>query len=118
MAYERIMVQLTTEERGALLQIAELECRDPREQVRFLVRKEAQQRGLIAFTMHDVLSSGSTAIRLQLSCWRKSLPAAPTDEARVFAVMIRQELIPEFEALAQAAEDRANGLTCSNNRRR
>ncbi len=48
MAYERITVQLTTEERGALLQIAELECRDPREQMRFLLRKEAQQRGLIA----------------------------------------------------------------------
>ena len=48
MAYERITVQLTTEERGALLQMAELECRDPREQMRFLLRREAQQRGLIA----------------------------------------------------------------------
>lgn len=47
MAYLRIVVPLTADERSALLQIAELECRDPREQMRFLLRKEAQQRDLL-----------------------------------------------------------------------
>lgn len=48
MAYGRISVPLTTDERGALIKIAELECRDPREQLRYMLRTEAQQRGLIA----------------------------------------------------------------------
>ena len=47
MAYQRIVVPLTAEERDILLQIAEVECRDPREQMHFLLRKEAQQRGLL-----------------------------------------------------------------------
>ncbi len=63
MAYGRIVVQLTTEERGALLQIAELECRDPREQMRFLLRKEAQHRGLIAHA--EVVSDEAPAQRVR-----------------------------------------------------
>lgn len=47
MAYGRISVPLTTDERGALIKIAELECRDPREQLRYMLRTEGQRRGLI-----------------------------------------------------------------------
>ena len=47
MAYGRITVPVTTAEREALVKIAEAECRDPREQLRFFLREEAQRRGLI-----------------------------------------------------------------------
>ncbi len=47
MAYGRITVPVTTAERDALVKIAEVECRDPREQLRYLLREEAQRRGLI-----------------------------------------------------------------------
>jgi len=47
MAYARITVPLTTNERQALVTIAERECRDPREHLRFLVRREAQAMGLL-----------------------------------------------------------------------
>ncbi len=47
MAYGRITVPLTTNERQALVTIAERECRDPREHLRYLVRREAQAMGLL-----------------------------------------------------------------------
>ena len=47
MAYGRITVPVTTAEREALVKMAESECRDPREQLRYLLRREAQERGLI-----------------------------------------------------------------------
>ncbi len=47
MAYGRITVPLTTGEREVLRQIAEVECRDPREQMRFLLREEAYRRGFV-----------------------------------------------------------------------
>ncbi len=43
----RISVPLTTNERQALVTIAERECRDPREHLRYLVRREAQAMGLL-----------------------------------------------------------------------
>jgi hypothetical protein len=49
MAYGRVVVPLSADERGALIRIAEVECRDPREQLRFLLREEAQRRGLIPY---------------------------------------------------------------------
>ena len=47
MAYGRIVVPLSSDERGALVKIAQIECRDPREQLRYLLREEAQRRGLM-----------------------------------------------------------------------
>jgi hypothetical protein len=47
MAYGRITVPVTSAEREALVKIAEIECRDPREQLRYMLRAEAQRRGLI-----------------------------------------------------------------------
>jgi hypothetical protein len=47
MVYGRIVVPLSTDERGALIKIAEVECRDPRDQLRYMLREEAQRRGLI-----------------------------------------------------------------------
>ena len=47
MAYGRITVPLTTNERQALVTIAERECRDPRDQLRFILRREAQAMGLL-----------------------------------------------------------------------
>lgn len=43
----RINVPLTKSEAVALIRIAEAECRHPREQMRYLLIKEAQQRGLL-----------------------------------------------------------------------
>ncbi len=47
MAYARITVPLTSDDRTVLLDIAEIECRDPREHLRYLLRRDAQERGLI-----------------------------------------------------------------------
>ncbi len=47
MAMGRITVPLTTNERQALVTIAERECRDPREHLRYLIRREAQALGLL-----------------------------------------------------------------------
>lgn len=49
MANGRIVVPLSTAERGALIKIAEIECRDPRDQLRFMLREEAGRRGLIDY---------------------------------------------------------------------
>jgi hypothetical protein len=48
MANSQITIPLTTQERRSLFRIAESECRDPGEQLRFLLRREAQERGLLA----------------------------------------------------------------------
>ena len=42
-----ISVPLTTNERQALVTIAERECRDPHEHLRFILRREAQALGLL-----------------------------------------------------------------------
>jgi hypothetical protein len=47
MASSQITIPLTAQERRTLFRIAESECRDPVEQLRFLLRREAQQRGLL-----------------------------------------------------------------------
>ena len=47
MAYARITVPLTSDDRTVLLDIAEIECRDPREHLRYLLRRDAQERGLL-----------------------------------------------------------------------
>ncbi len=47
MAYARITVPLTSDDRTVLLDIAEMECRDPREHLRYLLRRDAQERGLL-----------------------------------------------------------------------
>ena len=48
MAHARITVPLTTTDRMVLLDIAEMECRDPREHLRYLLRRDAQERGLLS----------------------------------------------------------------------
>ncbi len=48
MAQARISVPLTTDDRTVLLSIAEMECRDPREHLRYLLRRDAQERGLLS----------------------------------------------------------------------
>ena len=47
MAYRRIVVPLQQKSVTFFFQIAELESRDPREQMRFLLPKEAHERGLM-----------------------------------------------------------------------
>ncbi len=47
MPHARITVPLTTADRTVLLSIAEIECRDPREHLRYLLRQDAQERGLL-----------------------------------------------------------------------
>ncbi len=51
MAITQFTIPLTPQERRSLFRIAESECRDPGEQLRFLLRREAQQRGLLTDTM-------------------------------------------------------------------
>ncbi len=48
MPHARITVPLTTADRTVLLDIAEIECRDPREHLRYLLRRDAQERGLLS----------------------------------------------------------------------
>ena len=43
----RVTVCLEEHERTVLQQMSELDCRPPRDQIRFLVRAEASRRGLI-----------------------------------------------------------------------
>ncbi len=43
----RLVIVLNHGEVRALLRMAEAECRQPREQLRFLLRQEALRRGLI-----------------------------------------------------------------------
>ncbi len=46
---ERMTVKLTTEERQALQSLAQFEVRDFRDQARFIIRKELENRGLLQF---------------------------------------------------------------------
>jgi hypothetical protein len=47
MAEARINVPLSGGEITALIRMAEMDCRQPREQLRFLLREEASKRGLL-----------------------------------------------------------------------
>ncbi len=51
----RISVPFDEQEVVALIAMATNDCRDPRDQIRFLVRQEARQRGLLS----DQLSPGN-----------------------------------------------------------
>ncbi len=46
----RITVPLNGSEAAALLEMAELDCRTPHDQIRYLLRKNAQERGLLIRT--------------------------------------------------------------------
>ena len=48
MAITQFTIPLTPQERRTLFRIAESECREPVEQLRFFLRREAQQRGLLS----------------------------------------------------------------------
>jgi hypothetical protein len=43
----RITVPLDVSEAAALLEMAEIDCRSPHDQIRYLLRKDAQERGLL-----------------------------------------------------------------------
>ncbi len=47
MADTRVNVPLDKRELAALVRMAEVDCRHPREQMRFLLREEATKRGLL-----------------------------------------------------------------------
>lgn len=47
MGMARVIVSLSPDECSALFRIAEIECRDPKEQMRYMLREEAQRRKLI-----------------------------------------------------------------------
>lgn len=47
MATAQITIALTAQEQRSLFRMAESDCRDPGEQLRFLLRQEAQERGLL-----------------------------------------------------------------------
>jgi len=55
----RITVPLDVSEAAALWELAELDCRSPHDQIRYLLRKNAQERGLLT-------SSGQTEIIAQV----------------------------------------------------
>jgi hypothetical protein len=57
MAYARISVPLTAGDRSVLLSIAETECRDPREHLRYLLRRDAEQRGLLSTGLKEKAAS-------------------------------------------------------------
>ncbi len=48
MSTARVSVLLEQPEAAALIQMAEAECRHPREQMRYLLREEACRRGLLS----------------------------------------------------------------------
>ncbi len=58
MPHARITVPLTTDDRIALLDIAEIECRDPREHLRYLLRRDAQERGLLSNGFKEKAAQG------------------------------------------------------------
>jgi hypothetical protein len=63
MANAQITIALTPQERRSLFRIAESECRDPGEQLRFLLRREAQQRGLLSTGLNEKAVSGDKPTR-------------------------------------------------------
>lgn len=46
--FTRLQLVLTTEEFNVLRDMAQAECREPRQQLRYLLREVAQQRGLLS----------------------------------------------------------------------
>jgi hypothetical protein len=62
MPYARISVPLTTADRTVLLTIAERECRDPREHLRYLLRRDAEQRGLLNDGLNGKAASRDTGM--------------------------------------------------------
>jgi hypothetical protein len=59
----RMMVTLTDDEADALLRMADAELRDPREQLRLLLRQEARRRGLLAVEEQDGMSDEKRGLR-------------------------------------------------------
>jgi hypothetical protein len=53
MSAARVSIPLDSSELNALVQMAQAECRHPREQMRFLLREEAQRRGLLRQLTED-----------------------------------------------------------------
>jgi len=47
MSYSRITITLDRKERAALMQLASSEMREPRDQVRYILRNELKRLGLI-----------------------------------------------------------------------
>jgi hypothetical protein len=45
----RIIINLRDEEKTALLSLAKMEFRDPRDQAAFIIRKELERQGLVEF---------------------------------------------------------------------
>lgn len=58
MQLTRISVPITTEEREALRALAKSELRDPREQVRFLLRQEFEKRGFLPTNANSDVTTG------------------------------------------------------------
>ena len=58
MQLTRISVPITTEEREALRVLAKRELRDPREQVRFLLRQEFEKRGILSNKANSDVTTG------------------------------------------------------------
>ena len=48
MANSQITIEVTPQERRSLFRLAESECRDPADQLRYLLRRAAQERGLLS----------------------------------------------------------------------
>lgn len=63
MAYARIMVPLTADDRTKLFKRAEEECRDPREHLRYLLRQDAEHRGPVEFKQKNQAASADKATR-------------------------------------------------------
>ena len=64
MSTARVNVLLEQREAAALIQMAEAECRHPREQMRYLLREEACRRGLLAKerqVKHEEVQDGQAA---------------------------------------------------------
>lgn len=57
----RIVIPLEVEERRALDMLAVRELRDPREQVRFILRAELERRGLLSLPSYSVEQEGEAA---------------------------------------------------------
>ena len=62
MSFTRITILLDQVEISALLRMAELDCRHPRDQVRFLLRAELERRGfLVGDNKENPTELGDTA---------------------------------------------------------
>ena len=56
----RIVISLERSEARALLEMAMAECREPRQQLRYLLRREARRRGLLTLVRVAPVSGGAT----------------------------------------------------------